>query len=155
MTAPSARFVGEIGKRTYNRNKLATSRLLSRLIEAHAELPPSDVDLPFQRCRLKAGMGPIENIQRAVLTEYRGITLSDIRSKRRTDKIVRPRQVAMYLAKVLTTKTLPEIGRRMGGRDHTTILYAVRKIEQLVLTDPVLAEKVERIKTVVEEMQAP
>jgi chromosomal replication initiator protein len=60
--------------------------------------------------------------------------------------VVRPRQVAMYLAKVLTLRSLPEIGRRFGGRDHTTVLHAVRKIEALVGNDNILAEEVESLK---------
>jgi chromosomal replication initiator protein len=59
---------------------------------------------------------------------------------------VRPRQVAMYLAKQLTLRSLPEIGRRFGGRDHTTVLHAVRKIENLVNNDTSLAEEIEILK---------
>lgn len=73
-------------------------------------------------------------IKRAVARHYR-CTVSDIDSRRRTADIVRPRQVAMYLAKVLTTRSLPEIGRRIGRRDHTTVLHAVRKIEALRTAD--------------------
>jgi chromosomal replication initiator protein len=60
--------------------------------------------------------------------------------------VVRPRQVAMYLAKVLTLRSLPEIGRRFGGRDHTTVLHAVRKIEALAGNDNTLAEEIEVLK---------
>ena len=60
--------------------------------------------------------------------------------------MVRPRQVAMYLAKTLTLRSLPEIGRRFGGRDHTTVLHAVRKIEGLVGNDMALAEEIEILK---------
>ena len=60
--------------------------------------------------------------------------------------VVRPRQVAMYLAKVLTLRSLPEIGRRFGGRDHTTVLHAVRKIEALVTRDVALSDEVESLK---------
>jgi chromosomal replication initiator protein len=67
-------------------------------------------------------------------------------SSRRTANVVRPRQVAMYLAKQLTLRSLPEIGRRFGGRDHTTVLHAVRKIENLVHTDTSLAEEIEILK---------
>ncbi|MGB6568015.1 MAG: helix-turn-helix domain-containing protein, partial [Xanthobacteraceae bacterium] len=59
---------------------------------------------------------------------------------------VRPRQVAMYLAKVLTLRSLPEIGRRFGGRDHTTVLHAVRKIENLAGNDSAFAEEIEGLK---------
>ena len=63
----------------------------------------------------------------------------------------RPRQVAMYLAKTLTLRSLPEIGRRFGGRDHTTVLHAVRKIEALVAKDVALSEEVESLKRQLQE----
>ena len=72
-------------------------------------------------------------------------------SSRRTANVVRPRQIAMYLAKTLTLRSLPEIGRRFGGRDHTTVLHAVRKIEGLVGNDAVLAEEVEILKRLLQE----
>jgi chromosomal replication initiator protein len=65
--------------------------------------------------------------------------------------VVRPRQVAMYLAKTLTLRSLPEIGRRFGGRDHTTVLHAVRKIEGLVAKDVALSEEVESLKRQLQE----
>jgi chromosomal replication initiator protein len=65
--------------------------------------------------------------------------------------VVRPRQVAMYLAKTLTLRSLPEIGRRFGGRDHTTVLHAVRKIENLVSTDSALADEIELLKRQLQE----
>lgn len=73
-------------------------------------------------------------------------TLMDMYSARRTANIVRPRQIAMYLAKTMTLKSLPEIGRKFGGRDHTTILHAVRKIEDLVCRDERLADEIEVLK---------
>ena len=71
----------------------------------------------------------IEEIQKLVASRY-NVSRSDILSERRTAAVVRPRQIAMYLSKVLTLRSLPEIGRRFGGRDHTTVLHAVRKIEK-------------------------
>lgn len=71
-----------------------------------------------------------ENIQRTV-AEYYKIKLSDLLSKRRSRSVARPRQVAMYLTKQLTTKSLPEIGEAFGGRDHTTVLHACRTIKSL------------------------
>ncbi|MGH6789157.1 MAG: helix-turn-helix domain-containing protein, partial [Pseudolabrys sp.] len=65
--------------------------------------------------------------------------------------VVRPRQIAMYLAKTLTLRSLPEIGRRFGGRDHTTVLHAVRKIEGLVGNDMTLAEEIEILKRQLQE----
>ena len=73
----------------------------------------------------------IEDIQRVVARQY-DVSRSDMLSARRTANVVRPRQIAMYLAKTLTLRSLPEIGRKFGGRDHTTVLHAVRKIEGLV-----------------------
>jgi hypothetical protein len=82
----------------------------------------------------------IENIQAICAKHYR-VSRLDILSARRTVNVVRPRQVAMYLAKTLTLKSLPEIGRRFGGRDHTTVLHAVRKITALRERDPELNEE--------------
>lgn len=70
----------------------------------------------------------INDIKRAAC-RYFGVSAVDLDSARRTLKVVHPRQVAMYLARTLTGKSLPEIGRRFGGRDHTTVLHGVRKIE--------------------------
>jgi len=74
------------------------------------------------------------------------VSRADLLSSRRTANVVRPRQVAMYLAKVLTLRSLPEIGRRFGGRDHTTVLHAVRKIENLASSDSALADEIEGLK---------
>ncbi|HVT56223.1 MAG TPA: chromosomal replication initiator protein DnaA [Xanthobacteraceae bacterium] len=87
----------------------------------------------------------VEDILRIVAKHY-GVSRSDLLSSRRTANVVRPRQIAMYLAKTLTLRSLPEIGRRFGGRDHTTVLHAVRKIDAHVATDKVLAEEVEVLK---------
>jgi chromosomal replication initiator protein len=72
-------------------------------------------------------------------------------SARRAREVARPRQVAMYLSKQLTPKSLPDIGRRFGGRDHTTVLHAVRKIEALVSRDTALSEEVESLKRQLQE----
>lgn len=87
----------------------------------------------------------IADIQAAVVKHF-GITMTDLLSPRRTHKVIRPRQIAMYLAKTMTLRTLPEIGRRFGGRDHTTILHAVRKIEGLLPLNADLALDVEVIR---------
>jgi chromosomal replication initiator protein len=87
----------------------------------------------------------IDEIQRRV-AEHFNVRLAEMTSDRRARIVARPRQVAMYLAKQLTTRSLPEIGRKFGGRDHTTVIHAVRKIEELMLTDPVLAEDVELLR---------
>ncbi|MCS6778567.1 MAG: chromosomal replication initiator protein DnaA [Geminicoccaceae bacterium] len=87
----------------------------------------------------------IEEIQKAVV-EHFGLRLADMTSARRQRSVARPRQVAMYLAKLLTPRSLPEIGRRFGGRDHTTVMHAVRQIERLVAEDRQLAEDVEALR---------
>ncbi len=92
----------------------------------------------------------IEDIQRVVARHY-NVSKADLLSSRRTRTIVRPRQVAMYLAKVLTPRSLPEIGRRFGGRDHTTVLHAVRKIEGMVAADKILSEEIELLKRMIDE----
>lgn len=92
----------------------------------------------------------IEDIQKLVASHY-SISRPDILSSRRTATVVRPRQIAMYLSKVLTLRSLPEIGRRFGGRDHTTVLHAVRKIETLAKADGALSEELELLKRMLTE----
>ncbi len=92
----------------------------------------------------------IDDILRIVAKHY-NVTRADILSQRRTANVVKPRQIAMYLAKVLTLRSLPEIGRRFGGRDHTTVLHAVRKIERLLPTDRALADEIELLKRLINE----
>ena len=92
----------------------------------------------------------IEDIQRIVARQY-NVSRADLLSSRRTANVVRPRQIAMFLAKTLTLRSLPEIGRRFGGRDHTTVLHAVRKIENLVHSDTALAEEIELLKRQLQE----
>jgi len=87
----------------------------------------------------------IEDIQKLVASHYQ-VSRADILSSRRTANVVRPRQIAMYLAKTLTLRSLPEIGRRFGGRDHTTVLHAVRKIDTLTNADHSLSEELELLK---------
>ena len=77
--------------------------------------------------------------------------MTDLISARRARVVARPRQVAMYLCKMLTSKSLPEIGRGFGGRDHTTVIHAVRKIEELMATDGQLAEDVENLRRLLEQ----
>jgi len=91
----------------------------------------------------------IEEIQKRV-AEHFNIKLSEMHSSRRSRAIARPRQVAMYLAKQLTARSLPEIGRKFGGRDHTTVMHAVRKIEELRQTDAGFAEDVELLRRMLE-----
>jgi chromosomal replication initiator protein len=83
---------------------------------------------------VRSGQITVENIQKTV-AEYYKIKVADMYSKRRPINIAKPRQIAMYLAKDLTQKSLPEIGELFGGRDHTTVLHAVRKISADRQTD--------------------
>ncbi len=92
----------------------------------------------------------IEDIQKLVASRY-NVSRADILSERRTAAVVRPRQIAMYLSKALTLRSLPEIGRRFGGRDHTTVLHAVRKIETNLTADAALAEEIELLKRMLQE----
>jgi chromosomal replication initiator protein len=87
----------------------------------------------------------IEEIQRKVAEHY-NIRLSDMIGPKRLRNIARPRQVAMYLAKQLTPRSLPEIGRRFGGRDHTTIMHGVRKIEELMAIDSQLSDDLQLLR---------
>ncbi len=120
---------------------LALSKLTGQPVTMEvAEREVKDLIRPQEPKRVK-----IEDIQRIVARQY-NVSRSDLLSSRRTANVVRPRQVAMYLAKTLTLRSLPEIGRRFGGRDHTTVLHAVRKIEHLVGTDTSLADEVESLK---------
>lgn len=80
----------------------------------------------------------VDKIQRAVAAFFR-VTVRDMRSARRTAEIVLPRQIAVYLSRHLTARSLPDIGRRFGGRDHTTALSSIRKITRLVYCDPEIA----------------
>jgi chromosomal replication initiator protein len=87
----------------------------------------------------------IEDIQKLVATHF-NVSRADILSSRRTANVVRPRQIAMYLAKMMTLRSLPEIGRRFGGRDHTTVLHAVRKIEEMASNDVGLSQELDLLK---------
>ena len=92
----------------------------------------------------------IEDIQKVVARHY-NVPRSELISARRTRTIVRPRQVAMYLCKVMTPRSLPEIGRRFGNRDHTTVLHAVRKIEGLAGEEPGLRQEIELLQQMIED----
>jgi chromosomal replication initiator protein len=78
--------------------------------------------------------------------EHYNVRLSDLIGPKRLRTIARPRQVAMYLSKQLTPRSLPEIGRRFGGRDHTTIMHGVRKIEELMTTDSQLSDDLQLLR---------
>jgi chromosomal replication initiator protein len=130
----------------------AVNRLL-----AHASL--SDAPLGIETAKLairdlvracEPKRVKIEDIQKLVASHF-NLSRADILSSRRTANVVRPRQIAMYLSKVLTLRSLPEIGRRFGGRDHTTVLHAVRKIESLAEKDNALSDEIELLKRMLME----
>lgn len=130
----------------------AVNRLL-----AHATLTGGVLDIPAAEEAIRDLIRhreprrvKIEDIQRLVANHY-NVSRADILSSRRTATVVRPRQIAMYLAKSLTLRSLPEIGRRFGGRDHTTVLHAVRKIEGMVTTDTELAGEIDHLKRMLQE----
>ncbi|MAU46992.1 MAG: chromosomal replication initiator protein DnaA [Yangia sp.] len=91
----------------------------------------------------------IEEIQRKVAEHY-NIRLSDLIGPKRVRNFARPRQVAMYLCKQLTARSLPEIGRRFGGRDHTTVMHGVKRIEELRTQDSQIADDVELLRRALE-----
>jgi chromosomal replication initiator protein len=91
----------------------------------------------------------IEEIQKRV-AEHFNIRISDMSSARRARAVARPRQVAMYLAKQLTSRSLPEIGRKFGGRDHTTVMHAVRKVEELRAGDSSFSEDIDLLRRMLE-----
>jgi chromosomal replication initiator protein len=91
----------------------------------------------------------IEEIQRRVAEHY-NVRLSDLIGPKRVRTIARPRQIAMYLAKQMTPRSLPEIGRRFGGRDHTTIMHGVRRIEDLMQTDSQLSDDLQLLRRLLE-----
>jgi chromosomal replication initiator protein len=137
--------------RTITHNGRDLEGAVNRLL-AHSKLNATPVTLEMAEREVRDLIRPqepkrvkIEDIQRVVARQY-NVSRSDLLSSRRTANVVRPRQVAMYLAKTLTLRSLPEIGRRFGGRDHTTVLHAVRKIEALVSKDNALADEVDLLK---------
>jgi len=87
----------------------------------------------------------IDEIQKRV-AEHFNIRLADMFSARRARAVARPRQVAMWFCKQLTPRSLPEIGRKFGDRDHTTVMHAIRKIDELRISDRLLAEDIEMLR---------
>ena len=125
--------------RTINRNVRELVGGLNKLI-AYAQLTGQPVSLQLAEEQLTDILSAnrrritIDEIQRTVCQFYR-VDRTEMSSKRRARAVVRPRQVAMYLAKVLTPRSYPEIGRKFGGRDHSTVIHAVRLIEDLRTRD--------------------
>jgi chromosomal replication initiator protein len=127
---------------------------LNRLV-AHANLFGRPVTLEFVHevlhdvLRANEKRISIDEIQKRVAEHY-NLRLADMSSARRARNVARPRQVAMYLAKQLTQRSLPEIGRRFGNRDHTTVMHAVSRIAELMAQDASFAEDVTLLRKMLE-----
>jgi chromosomal replication initiator protein len=123
---------------------------LNRIV-AHADLVGRPVtiettqDLLKDLLRANDRRVTIDEIQRKV-AEHFNMRVSDMHSERRARAVARPRQVAMFLAKHLTSRSLPEIGKKFGGRDHTTVMHAVKKVEELMASDHSFAEDIELLR---------
>ncbi len=154
LTAKRARVQGEIPMKVLDflahritSNVRELEGALTR-IAAHASLVGGRITLESTQellrdvLRANSRRVSIDDIQKKVAEHFK-IRLSEMSSPRRARVVARPRQIAMYLCKQLTQCSLPEIGRKFGGRDHTTVMYAVRKIEDLRASDPAFAEDVE------------
>jgi chromosomal replication initiator protein len=134
----------------FTRNIRELEGALNKLL-AYAALTGTTVDLRLAEDRLAENVRTarpritIDEIQRAVCAHYR-LDKSEMASKRRVRAIARPRQVAMYLAKELTPRSYPEIGRRFGGRDHSTVIHAVRTVEALRVADSELDAEIAAIR---------
>jgi len=123
---------------------------LNRIV-AHADVTKSEITLESTQDVLQDLLRSsdrritIDEIQRRVAEHY-NVRIADMHSSRRARSVARPRQVAMYLAKQLTARSLPEIGRKFGGRDHTTVMHAVKKVDELIAEDPSFAQDVEVLR---------
>ena len=123
---------------------------LNRIV-AHADVSKAEITLETTQDVLQDLLRAhdrritIDEIQRKVAEHY-NLRLTDMHSARRARNFARPRQVAMYLAKQLTARSLPEIGRKFGGRDHTTVMHAVRKVEELIDEDAQIAQDVDVVR---------
>ncbi len=120
-------------------------------IATYSDLTKKPVTLDMAEDAIGARVGSlktsIDDIQRKTAEFYK-LDVRDFHSPQRARRVARPRQVAMYLARQLTTRSLPEIGRRFGGRDHTTVLHACRRVEALCNDDPVFRQEVDFLKQV-------
>ncbi len=127
---------------------------LNRVV-AHAQLIGRDITLETTQevlhdlLRANDRRVTIEEIQKQVAAHF-NVRVADMHSARRARSVARPRQVAMYLAKQLTARSLPEIGRKFGGRDHTTVMHAVRKVEELRDQDAAFAEDLDLLRRMLE-----
>ena len=125
-------------------------------IVAHASLVGTTITVEMARetlsdlIRASSRRVTIDDIQKQVSKHF-SIRTSDMFSARRARSIARPRQIAMYLAKNLTTSSYPEIGRKFGGRDHTTIMHAVKKVEELLNNDSEMCDDIELLRSLLSD----
>lgn len=132
--------------------KGALNRLViqSQLLDGSVEITPDRARQLLRDLTANAERRiTVDDIQRTVADFY-DIGTEELTSARRSRDLVRPRHVAMYLARTLTSRSMPEIGRQFGGRDHTTVLHGVRKVERLKSEDPEVARDLERLRTEIE-----
>jgi hypothetical protein len=159
MTCLYTPYVSPIEKKLRDRLKAARARMEGQACRRDLALPPSAVSTiqaappvepprPEYRpwFRIVGLERPTVRDIQEIVAEFYGITRADILSKCRATKFTFPRQVAAYLAKEITGLSLPDIGRRFSGRDHTTILYSVNKVAALRESDPTLADEITEIK---------
>ena len=124
-------------------------------IAAHATLVGRDItidsaqDVLRDLLRANDRRTTIEEIQKKVAEHFQ-VRVSDMHSPKRLRAIARPRQISMYLSKLLTSRSLPEIGRKFGGRDHTTVMHAISKVEELAQTDSSFAEDIDLLRRMLE-----
>lgn len=149
----SKRFRASIAKRAAEISPEAQLRALMMAPPPPKPKPPVEL-LPVQNAAiadaaafafLASWKHEIAHIIEVVARDF-NVSLADILSLRRDQRSVKPRHIAMYLSKEMTTRSLPDIGRRFGGKDHTTILHAVKKIGRLIEQDAELAGRIEKIK---------
>jgi chromosomal replication initiator protein len=124
-------------------------------IAAHATLVGRDItidsaqDVLRDLLRANDRRTTIEEIQKKVAEHFQ-VRVSDMHSPKRLRVVARPRQIAMYLSKMLTSRSLPEIGRKFGGRDHTTVMHAISKVEELSQSDSSFAEDIDLLRRMLE-----
>lgn len=127
---------------------------LTRVL-AHATLVGRDITIETTQevlrdlLRANDRKATIDDIQKKVC-EYYNVRVAEMHSPKRARSIARPRQVAMFLCKMLTPRSLPEIGRKFGGRDHTTVMHAVKKVEELIAQEDSIREDIELLRRMLE-----
>ena len=159
-TLPRAKLPEAVLEQVANELDVSPRELLGVLMKlaTYADLTgkPVTTDVAEEAIGSRAAAGEkrvtIEEIQRKT-AEYYKLDLRELHSARRARRVARPRQVAMYLARELTSRSLPDIGRRFGGRDHTTVLHACRRIESLCKADPVFQQEVDFLRKVLGRQQ--